>query len=234
LRSLTADQRLVLGQGRFDHLQGSILPDGIGGWRYQLEGTVLYDTAGPPDTEAVLAGLSDEREAAVVADLAYIEYLDALADFERLLRSKGQWRNPHPWLFTFLRGSNAERVAGDILNGLINADVGPFGRINYYPMRTNTVRTPLARLPDGRIAFAFNIIRMPRSDDVAEAEPMIAANRTLFERIRAAGGIQYPVGAFPTTRSDWQGHFGPAWSLLRDAKRRYDPDNILTPGYAVF
>jgi hypothetical protein len=52
------------------------------------------------------------------------------------------------WLLTFLRGSNVEHVASEILDGLSNEEVGPFGRITYYPMRTSAFRTPLVRLPD--------------------------------------------------------------------------------------
>ena len=41
LAVLTADQRRVLDEQRFDQLQGAILPDGRGGWRYQLEAAVV-------------------------------------------------------------------------------------------------------------------------------------------------------------------------------------------------
>ncbi len=50
LASLTADQRLVLEEGRFDQLQGAVLPD-KGGWRYQLEGAVNYDGDAAPDSQ---------------------------------------------------------------------------------------------------------------------------------------------------------------------------------------
>jgi FAD/FMN-containing dehydrogenase len=208
LRSLTADQRIALADGRFDHLQGALLPDGAGAWRFQLEGVVFYDRHTAPDDKAVLAGLSDERGAAVISDLTYLEDVKAFARFESLLRSNGQWFNPHPWLLTFLRGSNAEQVASDILDGFTNEDVGPFGRITYYPMLTKALRTPLVRLPDESVAFPFNLIRIPASNDVAEVEEMVAKNRVLHDRIRSAGGVQYPVGAFPMSSNDWKDHFG--------------------------
>lgn len=234
LRSLAADQRIVLADGRFDHLQGTLLPDGGGAWRYQLEGIVFYDRHTIPDDKAVLAGLSDERGAAVISDLTYLEDVNAFARFENLLRSNGQWFNPHPWLLTFLRGSDAEQVAGEIVDGLTNEDVGPFGRVTYYPMLTKALRTPLVRLPDERVVFPFNLIRIPETNDAAKVEQMIARNRVLHDRIRSAGGVQYPVGAFPMSSSDWKEHFGSKWSLLHDAKRRYDPLDTLTPGYNVF
>jgi cytokinin dehydrogenase len=132
---------------------------------------------------------------------------------------------------TFLRGSSAEQIAGEILNGLTGQHIGPFGRVTYYPMLTSAFRTPLVRLPDEGVVFPFNLIRIPASNDVAEMEQMVAQNRALYDRIRDAGGVQYPVGAFPMSRDDWKDHFGSGWPLLREAKRRYDPNNLLTPGY---
>ncbi|WP_246798443.1 FAD-binding protein [Rhizobium leguminosarum] len=234
LRSLTADQRTVLTDGRFDQLQGAILPDGAGAWRYQLESAVHYDGHAAPDNDAVLAGLSDERSAAVMSDLTYIEDLSAFVRLESLLRSNGHWFHPHPWLLTFLRGSNAEQLAGDILAGLTNGDVGPFGRITYYPMTTKALRTPLVRMPDESIAFPFNLIRIPASKDATKAEHMVISNRALYERLRDAGSVLYPVSAFPMSQNDWKDHFGPRWSLLHDAKQRYDPLATLTPGYTMF
>jgi FAD/FMN-containing dehydrogenase len=233
LRALTADQRRVLAEERFDQLQGAILPNPKGGWRYQLEGAVFHDGRSPDD-RGELAGLSDERSAAVITDAAYGDDGRAFAKLEQLLRQNGQWFNPQPWFLTFLRGSNAEQVAGSILDGLNHADIGPFGRVTYYPMRTGAFRTPLVRLPDEEIAFTFNLIRIPASRDAASAAQMVAQNRALYDRVRHAGGVQYPVGALPLSPDDWKEHFGPSWGPLHAAKRRYDPGQLLTPGYDVF
>jgi len=234
LAALTADQRRVLSEQRFDQLQGAILPDGRGGWRYQLEAAVFYDREAAPDDKAVLAALSDDRKAAVTADLTYREDALAFAKFENLLRSNGHWFHPMPWLLAFLRGSNAEQVAREILAGLTAEDIGPFGRITYYPLHTSAFRTPLVRLPDESLVFPFNVIRMPASNDPATTERMVAQNRALYDRIRKAGGLQYPVGAFAMSRDGWADHFGSSWPRFSEAKRRYDPGNLLAPGYDVF
>jgi cytokinin dehydrogenase len=234
LPSLAADQRRVLMEGRFDQLQGAILPDGSGGWRYQLDGAVFHGGGSVPDDKAVLAGLSDERSAAVIADLTYREDALAFGKLETLLRSNGQWSHPQPWLLTFLRGGNAERLAADILAGLKGDAVGPFGRITFYPLLTKAFRTPLLRLPAEDIVFVFNLIRIPASNDAATAERMLAENRILYDRIREAGGVQYPVGAFAMSPGDWEIHFGSGWPQLREAKRRYDPGRLLAPGYNLF
>ena len=234
LSALTADQRRALTEQRFDQLQGAILPDPSGGWRYQLEGAVFYNQDRIPGNEALLTGLSDIRNAAVISDLTYRDDALAFAKFENLLRSRGQWSTPKPWLLTFLRGNNAEQTAAEILAGLTNADVGPFGRITYYPILTNACRTPLLRLPDEEVVFPFNVIRIPTSNDAPAMQRMVEQNRALYDRIRSAGGIQYPVGAFPMSRSDWKDHFGSSWTRLAEAKRRHDPGNLLTPGYGIF
>jgi cytokinin dehydrogenase len=117
---------------------------------------------------------------------------------------------------------------------LTQEDVGPFGRITFYPIRTSALRTPLVRLPEEDIAFPFNIIRIPATNDAAATGRMVAKNRTLYERVRRGGGVLYPVSAFPMSGQDWKDHFGPGWALLDAAKQRFDPNHTLTPGYEMF
>ena len=171
------------------------------------------------------------RSAAVVLDSTYRDDMHSFSKFRQLLVSNGQWLHPQPWLLTFLRGSNAQSVVRAILEELTGADIGPFGRITYYPMFTTAVRTPQARLPREPVVFPFNLIRIPASSDRPGAERMVAQNRVLYERIRDAGGTLYPVSALPLSSDDWRRHFGSAWQPLRDAMQRYDPANLLTPGY---
>jgi cytokinin dehydrogenase len=239
LASLTSDQRRALTEQRFDQLQGALLPDRDGGWRYQLEGAVFYNRDTAPDDKTVLSTFSDDRRLAVIADQTYHDDAFAFSKFETLLRSNGQWFNSQPWLLTFLRGSNAQEVASEILARLTGDYIGPFGRITYYPLDTSAFRTPLVRLPDkgvppDGVVFPFNIIRIPTSNDAATVELLVAQNRQLYDLIRKAGGVQYPVGAFPMSVNDWKDHFGSSLPLLSRAKRRYDPGNSLTPGYNVF
>ncbi|HET6927283.1 MAG TPA: FAD-binding protein [Hyphomicrobiaceae bacterium] len=234
LKALTAAQHIALADERFDLLQGALLPDGAGAWRYQLEGVVFYDTPASPDDQTLLAGLSQHRGAAVISDLSYLEEVKAFARLETLLRSNGQWFNPHPWFLAFLPGSNAVPLVSEVLEGLSPAEIGPLGRITFYPIRTTSVHTPLVRLPMETVVFPFNLIRMPPSNAGANTQQMLANNRRLYERIRSSGGLQYPVGTVAMSREDWKDHFGPQWQPLADAKRRYDPRTMLAPGYNLF
>jgi len=232
LASLVADQQSALSQSRFDELQGAIIPDGKNGWRYQLEGAVHYRSGPAPNDDTVLTDLADDRKAAVITDLTYQEDARGFEKLELMLRSKGLWTRPQPWLFTFLSDSIAERVASEVMQELSSDDLGAFGRITFYPTRTNAFQSLLARLPNESVAFAFNIIRS--AADEKAANQMLTQNRAIYERVRNAGGMLYPVSAFPMTSGDWKAHFGSRWQALAEARRRYDPGNVLTPGYEVF
>ena len=175
LSALTADQRRALTEQPFDQLQGAVsspIPQADGDTSLKAP---CFTGPIDPENEALLTGLSDIRNAAVISDLTYRDDALAFAKFENLLRSSGQWSTPKPWLLTFLRGNNAEQTAAEILAGLTNADVGPFGRITYYPMLTNACRTPLLRLPDEEVVFPFNVIRIPTSNDAPAMQGMVDA-----------------------------------------------------------
>jgi cytokinin dehydrogenase len=232
LASLAADQQRVLAEDRFDQLQGAVIPDGKGGWRYELEGAVHYRTNSVPDDRVVLADLLDKRDAAVVIDLTYRDDAVAFEKLEAMLRSKGLWSGPKPWLFTFLAGIDAERVAAELVRGLTSDDLGTFGRVTFYPLRTDAFHTPLTRLPQDSVAFSFNVVRFGTGKE--KVEQSVAQNRALYEQIRRAGGVLYPVSAFPMSPEDWEMHFATRWPAFAEAQRRYDPHNVLTPGYEVF
>ncbi|MBR0870425.1 FAD-binding protein [Bradyrhizobium tropiciagri] len=233
LASLATVQRRALQDDRFDQLQGAILPDGKSGWRYQLEGALFYDAASPPDDNAVFAALSANRETSVTTDLSFHDDALAFAKLEALLRSKGLWSSPHPWLFSFLPNVNAEEVTEEILGHLSAEEIGPLGRVTFYPLR-HVSGTPLVRWPNGGVAFCVNVVHIQPFPDAPSVKQALAKNRLLYDRIRRAGGVQYPVSALPMTPQDWEQHFGPAWSMLSEARRRYDPLGLLTPGYNLF
>jgi FAD/FMN-containing dehydrogenase len=180
----------------------------------------------------LLAGLSDDRPKAEESTLTYLEHLDRLSQLERALRAGGQWSLPHPWLTTFVGDAHVESVVSADLDRLTPADLGPFGQVVVSAFRRRSISSPLLRLPAGELCFTFNLIRIPTTGDTAGQ--LVAANRAVYERVRAAGGTLYPASALPMTPADWREHFGSAFERLREAKQTFDPDHILTPGYEVF
>ena len=48
------------------------------------------------------------------------------------------------------------------------------------------------------------------------------------------GGTRVTSTAIPFSQADWIQHYGPIWESFRDAKNRFDPHNVLTPGQGIF
>jgi cytokinin dehydrogenase len=233
LITLLTDERLLAAESRFDAVQGSILPTRTG-WTFRLDAVRYFSGDKSPDDNALLVGLSDDRSAAQASTLSYFDYLNRLAALEQLLRSNGQWFYPHPWLMTFVGDSKIESVVSGELDRLTPADLGTFGQIVLSAFRRPAAAGPLLRLPADNLLYAFNLVRIPTTDAVTEADRLVKANRAIYERVRAAGGTLYPVSAFPMSRDDWRRHFGSAWTGFRSAKQSFDPGHVLTPGYEVF
>ncbi len=135
----------------------------------------------------------------------------------------------------FLPDSGADAFVTAVMAGLTGADIGTSGVILFYPLRRALLTAPLTRVPGESLVFLFALLRTAAPDTGAlPPATMITANRALYEQVRSLGGYQYPVGSIPTTADDWRAHFGPVWQFLADAKRRYDPRGILTPGQGIF
>lgn len=98
------------------------------------------------------------------------------------------------------------------------------------PLPTAKLTTPFVRKPTGATAFMVALLRTALP---GEQGPMISSNRQIYEQAVAAGGVAYPVNALPMSPEDWRRHFGPLWNDFARAKRRFDPNTILTPGHGI-
>jgi FAD/FMN-containing dehydrogenase len=234
LATFLHDARLLSGDDRFDAVQGAILPSPAGGFAYRLD-AAKYFTGTAPDDAALTAGLSDVAASRTVSTLPYFDYLNRLSALEALLRGNGQWFFPHPWLTTFVGDSQVESVVNAEL-AQVNppADLGMFGQIVLSPIKRGAISSPLLRLPSDSLCYAFNFVRVPGTADAANAQRLADVNKQIYGRVKAAGGTLYPVSALPMSKGDWRAHFGSAFGRLDNAKRRYDPSDVMTPGYEVF
>ncbi|MGH3762951.1 FAD-binding protein [Actinophytocola sp.] len=233
LATMLSDQRLLSRDNRFDVVQGAIAAPPTG-FAFRID-AVKYFTGNEPEEGALLEGLSDIQSARQISTLAYFDFLNRLSALEALLRGNGQWFFPHPWLTSFVGDSEVESVVSgelDRLNPL--EDLGQFGQIILSPLTRSAIKSPLMRLPSDSLCYAFNFVRVPTTDDAANAQRLVDANKAAYGRIRAAGGTLYPVHAFSLSRYEWRRHFGAAFSRLSHAKHKYDPGDVLTPGYEIF
>jgi hypothetical protein len=198
-----------------------------------IEAVKYFPPPHRPDPAALVAGLQDNRPALTTRALplrAWQSRVDALV---APLKEMGAWQTPHPWINLWIPGSKAVAFMTALAARLTPADLGR-GIALCYPIATRHVSARLFRLPHEPIAFYLGLLRFP-PDDPAVLAAMLADNRRLYDEVVGTGGTRYVIGAIPDfTPRDWQQHFGPRWEFLTRAKRRYDPDNVLTPGWGMF
>ncbi len=236
LAAMLQDARLLSNDNRFDAVQGAILspPPPATGWAYRLD-CAKYFTGSPPSDASLLAGLHDVPAQRQPTTIAYFDYLNRLAALEAALRANGQWFNPHPWLTTFIGDSQVQAVVTDEVNRTNPAtDLGMFGQIVLSPLKKSSITSPLLRKPSDNLFYAFNFVRVPATADINNANRLVELNKATYQRVKNAGGTLYPVSAFPMSSNDWRNHFGSAFNQLNAAKQKYDPNDLLTPGYEVF
>lgn len=230
LSAFLADQREVVRDGRFDYVEGQPLP-ADGTWRYMLEAVAYYTPPAAPDEESLLGSLSflDAEN----SDTTYFDFLNRVADAEALLRAEGSWFHPHPWIDTFLPDSAVEQVVAETLAATGEAELGAMGLILLYPVRTDRLKAPLFKVPDGELAWLFSLLRTGSPVDPVHNARLVELNVDLYRKVKAVGGKTYPSTAVPRSTSEWRAHFGSSWPLLTEAKARYSPTNLLNPGQGL-
>lgn len=233
------DMRVLMERGEFDELYNAWLPDGNGGWLYQLNATKFFNENDPPNNSRLLRRLHFAPGTESFVDHSYVDYItrvDALIEF---FRQNGLWDDVlHPWFDILLPDAEVQDYVADVVPTLTPQDVGPAGFLLLFPMKRSQLTRPLFRVPDGHQEWVwlFDILTAaatPGPDPVFEAR-MIQRNRTLFEQARDLGATRYPIGVLPFEHRDWVRHYGTEWFRFLRAKRRYDPGAILTPGPGIF
>jgi len=229
-----ADQRRIARDSRFTHVEGRARPALGGGWRYMIEAVAPHDGELPCADDLLIGDLGHDRDTQEIEDLSYAEYLHRLDRDERLLRATGEWDRPHPWLGLLLPEEVAAAYVPGALTEPAQQGLRTCGVVQLRPLHGRTLRAPMLRRPAGELLCLLSVMRTapPAAPDTVRR--MVAANRALYERARAVGGVLHPMSALAMTPEDWRSHFGPGWADLADAKERYDPHAILTRGYGLW
>jgi FAD/FMN-containing dehydrogenase len=226
LAAMTAAQRKALADRRFSYLEGQLTPT-EGGWTYMLEGVMYYTPPSEPDDDALVTDLAPAST--VITDLPYFAWLNRIYDLVQQLMAL---RLPGPWINFFIPSAATDEYVTNFLAETPPADAG--GVVLLYPVARELIRRPFVRLPDSPVVFLLAVLRAVSPPSDTETRRLLAVNRRQYDEVVAVGGTHYPVGAIPLTEADWRRHYGDQWPAFRAAKRKYDPNNVLTPGQAIF
>ncbi|HSC88376.1 MAG TPA: FAD-binding protein [Polyangiaceae bacterium] len=233
------DMRTVLERGEFDDCYNFGIPNGTGGWNYQLTMGIGFEPTSPPDTEHLLRGLSAPPASAAYQDMPFSIFALRVDMAVEFFRSIGLWEGvQHPWFDVFLPDRTVEPYVTRVTASLTFEDVGPTGFLLLFPQkRRGLLDAPLLQSPDcDRWFYLFDILTAapaPGFDADFDAR-MRARNRRLYDEAKAVGGARYPIGTLDFDEKDWRKHFGLAFPGLKVLKALSDPGGILTPGPGIF
>lgn len=226
--ALIRDELAVIKDGRFDYVLGVVFPGPDGRWECLMHSASYHSQ---PDDERMLAGLSHQQ--ATVKDVPYLEWVNSLVLQLNELKRLGQYTRPHPWCDLLVPSSRIGKFVSEVLEEVSPAEISHVFPLLLYPFNRQPITRPLFRVPDEDTFFLFDILRTA-SAGTRSAAQMVEHNRQLFERNRSWGGTHYTICAIGCSHKDWKQHYGPAWEAFAAAKRRYDPDRVLTPGPGIF
>lgn len=238
IHTLQEDLRTLVYRGDLDsvYAQGGVDP-ATGGVVWLLNVASFHDAANPPNTAHFLRDLHYLPGTLSTEVMPYEEYQLIVDKGIDQLRDFGLFEGvTHPWYDVFLPDSELGDYVADISASFQPDDVGLFGFVLLFPLRTSTISRPLFRLPDEELVWLFDVLtshNVPGRDD-AFADNKRERNNVWFEQARALGGTRYPIGTLDFTQEDWKQHYGREWKAFQQAKQQFDPHGILTPGPGIF
>lgn len=204
---------------------------GFGLWLYPMQVTVEYGPGEEPDDEAVLARLSPWRRT-LVQDLSGLDFARRMEPMFEAWRLSGYWEQPHPWMELTLPWASARDFIESVLANLPPGALGPGGHVLLWPARTATSQVPLFKHPGGEHVLGWGILGSVHPSRHAE---MLTQLDLASELGIAYGGKRYLSGYITfDSPARWAAHFGDEWPRLCAAKRRWDPDGILSPGFIQY
>jgi FAD/FMN-containing dehydrogenase len=200
-------------------------------WFYPVHLTVDTEAGETVDDQALLAGLRPYRHVHT-DDFTQHEFCHRMDPVFELWRRSGYWDLPHPWMETILPWESSREFIEQVLAATPPQALGPGGHVLLWPAYGPTSEVPLFMHPPGEFVMGWGIL---------PAVPRAFLARGLAQLDMASdlsilyGGKRYLSGyiTFDTVEK-WAQHFGDQWPRVLEAKRRFDPDGIMAPGFIQY
>jgi cytokinin dehydrogenase len=200
-------------------------------WFYPTHLTVELDPGEEPDDQAVLAGLSPYRHTHT-EDFTQYEFCNRMDPVFELWRRSGYWDMAHPWMESILPWETSREFIESVLAQTPPQALGPGGHVLLWPAYTRTSDVPLFMHPGGDFVMGWGILpAVPeRFLQRALAQLDMASELSIYY-----GGKRYLSGYITfDTAEKWAQHYGDRWPMILEAKRKFDPDGIMAPGFIQY
>lgn len=199
LGTYLADQRRLIEEERFDHVDGQARYVDGSGWRYVLEAVSAYTPPDEPDDRALLRDLAHERGSEEVVTGSYGDFLGRFVHIAAHLWSIGSWQLPHPRCNLLLPGRHAETVVSEVLVDLAPELLGLGGSVLLYAIPSARIAAPNVPTARDPLTVVLGVQRTAPPDDQWTLDRMRQANAALHQRAREIGGASY---AYPSAHHD--------------------------------
>ncbi|GAV60417.1 FAD_binding_4 domain-containing protein/Cytokin-bind domain-containing protein [Cephalotus follicularis] len=256
-------ESLILSENSFDYIEGFVIINRTGllnNWRssfnpkdplqasqFNSYGKTLYclevakyfnpDEANIVNQkiERLLSKLSYIPPTLFLSEVSYVHFLDRVHMSEVILREKGLWEIPHPWLNLLIPKSKIHNFAEGVFGKIItNTSNGP---ILIYPVnksKWNNRTSFVTPDEDNFYLVAFLSSAVPSSTGTDGLEYILAQNERILNFCSMADlGVKQYLPHY-NTQEEWQAHFGFRWEVFVKRKSAYDPFAILAPGQRMF
>ena len=200
-------------------------------WMFPLHLTVEFEPGQEPDTAEVLKGLSPYRHLET-SDFQQIEFCERMDPVFTLWRRGGYWDMAHPWMETTLPWDTAREYIESALAITPPQALGPGGHVLLWPARTAGSDVPLFMHPGGEYVMGWGILPGVPHEFLDLALPQLDMASELSIHY---GGKRYLSGYITfDTAEKWAAHYGDQWERVKAAKKQFDPDGVLSPGFVVY
>ncbi|MEV3962747.1 cytochrome P450 [Nocardia sp. NPDC050193] len=240
LREAFADQRILADRDGIDAqlLRWKWQPDGP---TAELTAHVYYTDGNPPDDRFLMRGLS--RTPARVKEETYLECAASIDNLYAQHERHGWADSLKLWSDNFLpdpgAGSDFEDVTIALLDEIGEQEWSPSSTVLLFRKDRHAFELPGLRLPEPALGRHVCLVAVSsdsfgKTVDTEYVRARKATNRRWYEWARNIGGTLYPLGATEFGPADWKCQYGSYHAAFQQAKRRYDPDGIMTPTPAIF
>ncbi|XP_027339224.1 cytokinin dehydrogenase 3-like [Abrus precatorius] len=185
------------------------------------------------EVETLVKGLEYVPTFMFEKDVSYEEFLNRVHGEELVLRSKGLWEFPHPWLNVFVPRSRISDFNEGVFKGIILKQNITAGTALVYPMNRNKWDDRMSAVtPDEDVFYVVSLLHA--ASGFEQVKTFQAQNQQILQFCKDAGIkiTEYLTGN--KTHQEWVEHFGPKWKLIEDRKAQFDPKKILSPGQGIF